>query len=601
MKIHPRQLVAIYLTSIHTISFFIVIINIESNNQVALSQTPVIPEKPLQQIAPNNTNNIPNNSPKTIINPEADAADKFKRYRLGPGDTIVVTVQRFNNLSLQTSINPEGNIVMPLIGTIQLQGLTIEEAEAKIRLNLNKYIINPIITVSLLSQRPVQVTITGEIAKPGYYVLQVPRVSSALQTAGGTNATADLRNVKIRRPLVNGEAIEQTIDLFTPLQTAGVLPDVRLEDGDSIIIPKLKVDTIGNYDPAIVARSPIAATGPLQVAITGEVIKPGFYSFPNPLTISDALQVAKGITASADLRQVRVRRSVADGTFEQIINLYAPLKNGQPLPDFRLANGDVIIIPKVDINQASDYDFALVSRSPLVIFGPMQITVTGEVSKPGVYTLNGPLDVAAVLLNVGGTTTNADLRFLRVRRNLAGGVKEETVDLFTPLKNGTTLPSVYLDEGDTLIVPKIEVGKEQDYDRNFISRSNLAKPTINVRIMSYPNGQIGIVSLPNGSSFADALNGVSLNNASLGDVALIRFDAEQGKAVTRRLDAKAALRGNPDQNVPLQDNDVIVIGRNLVGRITYALGTFTQPFRDILGFLLFFQQLGKSAGSLFGP
>ena len=58
---------------------------------------------------------------------------------------------------------------------------------------------------------------------------------------------------------------------------------------------------------------------------------------------------------------------------------------------------------------------------------------------------------------------------------------------------------------------------------------------------------------------------------------------------------------NTHRGGALQDSDVIVIGRNLIGRITYALNTFTQPFRDVLGFTLFFRELGNSATNLFGP
>jgi polysaccharide biosynthesis/export protein len=84
-------------------------------------------------------------------------------------------------------------------------------------------------------------------------------------------------------------------------------------------------------------------------------------------------------------------------------------------------------------------------------------------------------------------------------------------------------------------------------------------------------------------------------------IALVRFDEQQKKAVAVTLNGKAALMGDISQNVPLQDNDVIVIGRNLVGRITQTLNVFTQPFRDVLGFLLFFRQLGDNASNLFGP
>ncbi|NJN49403.1 MAG: hypothetical protein HC805_06025 [Alkalinema sp. RL_2_19] len=109
--------------------------------------------------------------------------------------------------------------------------------------------------------------------------------------------------------------------------------------------------------------------------------------------------------------------------------------------------------------------------------------------------------------------------------------------------------------------------------------------------------------LDNGSTFLDALSNSGLNpdRANMRKIALVRFDDQQKKAVAINLDGRKALAGDISQDVPLQDNDIIVIGRNLVGRITYALNVFTQPFRDVLGFLLFFRQLSDSATNLFGP
>jgi polysaccharide biosynthesis/export protein len=95
--------------------------------------------------------------------------------------------------------------------------------------------------------------------------------------------------------------------------------------------------------------------------------------------------------------------------------------------------------------------------------------------------------------------------------------------------------------------------------------------------------------------------GVNPDGVDLHKIALVRFDEQQKKAVSLTIDGKRALMGDMSQNVALQDNDVIVVGRNLVGKITYALNVFTQPFRDVLGFLLFFRELGNSASSLFGP
>jgi polysaccharide biosynthesis/export protein len=92
-----------------------------------------------------------------------------------------------------------------------------------------------------------------------------------------------------------------------------------------------------------------------------------------------------------------------------------------------------------------------------------------------------------------------------------------------------------------------------------------------------------------------------LSSANLRDVALIRFDVQQGKAIALELNAKAAIMGDMSQNPRLEHNDVVVIGRNLISRITNTLNTFTQPFRDVLGFLLFFDSLTSSASNLFQP
>jgi len=318
---------------------------------------------------------------------------QFRPYRLGPGDVLTISVPRFPELSVQAAVGPEGNIILPLAGNVSVRGLTLEEATEKIRAAYNQFVIDPIVTVGLAAQRPVQISITGEVSRPGLYnfsslnIAPLPRVSSALLIAGGSTPQADLRQVLIRRFLVDGSFIEQRVDLFTPLAAGEPIPDLRLEDGDAVIVPKL------------------------------------------------------------------------------------------------------------------------------------------------------------------------------------------------------------------------QVGTEQNYDRQLVANSNLVQPAINIRILSYPNQAVGNLTVANGSSFLDAFTaaGVSLVGTDIDSVAVIRFDRERGRAIVRELNARRALFGDASQNILLQDNDVIVIGRNLVGRITYALNIFTQPFRDILGFLLFFQELTDSATNLFRP
>ncbi|MBD2081349.1 polysaccharide export protein [Leptolyngbya sp. FACHB-17] len=329
---------------------------------------------------------VPNAQAPNAQAPVVPPVKTFSLYRLGAGDTVSVQVQRFADLNFQATIDQEGNITAPLLGKVPLQGLTIAQAQERIREGVNRFVINPVVFVALTNQRPVLVTVTGEIARPGLYTLTLPRASAALLLAGGATGQADLRSVQVKRLLSDGSVLEEKLDLVTPLQDGAALPDLKLQDGDVVVIPKL-------------------------------------------------------------------------------------------------------------------------------------------------------------------------------------------------------------------------AEQDQTYDRTLMARSTLAKPQINIRLLSYANNGLGTLTLPNGSTFLDALTAArpGPDTANLRRVALIRFDPVQKKAVTREIDARSILSGNMAQNIALEDNDVIVLGRNLVGRITYALNTFTQPFRDVLGFLLFFRELRNGADTLFGP
>ncbi|MEM9092583.1 MAG: polysaccharide biosynthesis/export family protein [Cyanobacteria bacterium P01_F01_bin.53] len=226
----------------------------------------------------------------------------------------------------------------------------------------------------------------------------------------------------------------------------------------------------------------------------------------------------------------------------------------------------------------------------------VEVTIVGSVQRPGFYPLTDP-SVAAALLTAGGATRTSDLRAIQVQRQFRtaqGGTVEETlnVDLFTPLKEGSALPNIRLEDGDVLVVPELDPSDLGEYDRYLVAQSTLAQPIINIRFLNYSGGRssIGTLNVNNGSNFLDALSllGVSPDNANLGDVALVRYDPETGRAVTVSLDAKSAIQGDITQNPPLEDTDVIIVGRNLVGRLSFALQTIKRPFRDVLGFTNFF-------------
>lgn len=221
---------------------------------------------------------------------------------------------------------------------------------------------------------------------------------------------------------------------------------------------------------------------------------------------------------------------------------------------------------------------------------PVRITVIGEVVRPGYYTLGPGSDLTAVLNAAGGSTEQADLREIVVRRPLVdGSAIEETVDVYTPLQNGERLPRIRLQGGDTVIISRLEVGSEEDYDSVLVSRTTLPQQQITVRVL-VPAGTgttLRNLNLQNGSTFLDVVAALPSGDAVFLDrdeIGLVRFDPERGQVVTQTLDAEAAIEGDVAQNVPLRDEDVIVVGRSLLGEVLNVFNVLTQPVRSFFGF-----------------
>ncbi|MEO0648574.1 MAG: polysaccharide biosynthesis/export family protein, partial [Cyanobacteria bacterium J06650_10] len=259
-----------------------------SPEETSADETPVSPAQsaPVQvpnenipaQAIPAGVNQVPslppNSAPRyeppltttpsgTIVSPST-LQPVFEDYHLGPGDSIFVSVQRYPDLSFQATLDLQGNIIVPLEGAVSFEGLTLPEAEALLREKYNRYVVireNRDVAVTLVARRPVEVTILGAVQRPGFYPLQDPSVATALLSAGGATRTSDLRSIQVQRQLLrNGRPVEEivNVDLFTPLKEGSPLPNVRLEDGDVVIIAELDPSQLDEYDSYLVARSTLA-------------------------------------------------------------------------------------------------------------------------------------------------------------------------------------------------------------------------------------------------------------------------------------------------------------------------------------------------------
>ena len=228
---------------------------------------------------------------------------------------------------------------------------------------------------------------------------------------------------------------------------------------------------------------------------------------------------------------------------------------------------------------------------------PVEVTILGEIVRPGYYVLPPGIAINNVIEIVGGSTKDADLRSIVLRRSLSDGTLiERKVDVFTPLQTGKKLPNIRLQGGDTIIVSKMELGSDQGYDRDLLARTSLVQQTIRVRIWNRAIGGISVINVAAGTTMLDILANVGANNPELvniREIGLLRFDPESGGVIKQFIDGKTAITGDIAQNVVLQDEDVLVVGRTLFGQLIAALNIVTRPFRDLFSFIAFINTIAN--------
>ncbi|MBD3881303.1 SLBB domain-containing protein [Phormidium tenue FACHB-886] len=394
--------------------------------------------------APRTTPSAPPVRSNVYLQPEAP-------YVLGSGDRVQIDIFQVPQYSGQTDVLIDGALNLPLVGKIPVGGLTIEQATAAVSAAYGQFLRRPIVTISLLTRRPLEIGIAGEVNRPGSYTIsqdgaQYPTVTQLLQTAGGLTRIADVRNVQIRRPQQSGLEQVINVDLWQLIQTGDLRYDIPLRDGDTVYIPETNVDLA---ESAVLASTSFSAQEerPINIAIVGEVFRPGTYSVTGETstteeagtvgsntgsstlpTVTRAIQAAGGIKPLANIREVEVRRLTRAGTEQSFkVNLWALLTEGDLRQDALLQEGDTVVIPTAtQPTPAEAAQIATASFSP----DRIRINVVGEVTAPGVVEVppNTPLNQA--ILAAGGFNTRArrgsvDL----IRLNPDGTVTKQDIDI----------------------------------------------------------------------------------------------------------------------------------------------------------------------------
>lgn len=219
------------------------------------------------------------------------------QYRLALGDTIRVTVFQVPDLSLETRITEAGVISYPLLGSVNLAGLTIAEAEQKIAKGLRdgNFVRQPQVSISVIQARGNQVSVLGQVGRPGRYPLETGevRLTDMLATAGGISPGGS--DVVVVVGTRNGQPYRVEIDLPSVFGANRRSADVLLQNGDVIWIER--APTIYMY---------------------GEVQKAGAMRLERGMTVMQALASAGGLTQRGTLRGLRVSRKDTDGRMREI-------------------------------------------------------------------------------------------------------------------------------------------------------------------------------------------------------------------------------------------------------------------------------------------
>ena len=334
-------------------------------------------------------------------------------YRLGPGDEVIIDIWGASQNTIRQQISPDGTINIQKIGPVNLNGLTISEANDYLKKTLNK-IYNGLnntndptsdIRLTLGSIRTIQINVMGEVVQPGTYSLSsFSTVFHALYRAGGVSDIGSLRNVQLVR---NGKNIA-TIDVYQFIMKGNIQDDIRLQEGDVVIVPA--------YD--------------VLVKIDGKVKRPMRFEMKKDENLSTLISYAGGFDADAYTRSLRVVRQNGQ---EYEVNTVKDLDYSV----YKMRNGDVVTAEAI-LNRFTN-----------------KLEIRGAVYRPGIYQLNGKLNTVRELVNEAqGLTGDAFLNravLYRQREDLTTEVIP--VDI-KAIMDGTS-QNIILAKNDILYIPSI--------------------------------------------------------------------------------------------------------------------------------------------------
>lgn len=279
-------------------------------------------------------------------------------YRLGAGDAVYIDIWGSSNNSFEGTITPDGTIQIEGYGPVSISGMTVEEANKKLRRELGARYENSKIRLTVGQTKTIMVNVMGEVKAPGTYTLSAfASVFHALYMAGGINEIGTLRDIKVYR----NNKLVSTVDVYDYILNGKLSGNVKLTDNDVIVV--------GPYD--------------CLVNITGKVKRPMYYEMKKTESVGTLLQYAGGFTGDAYKKSIRLIRKA--GTQYSVYNV------GEfEMQDFHLSDDDSLSVDSI-----------------LPRYSNMA-EIKGAVFRPGMYQIGGQINsVRSLIEHAEGVTEQA--------------------------------------------------------------------------------------------------------------------------------------------------------------------------------------------------
>ena len=326
-----------------------------------------------------------------------------QRYVLGPGDNVIIDVYGASQKTFNVVVSPDGEVTIEDFGPIKVSGLTVEQANAKVRSLLGARYTSSKTKLTVGQTKTMMVNVMGEVKVPGTYTLSAfATVFHALYMAGGINDLGTLRNIKVYRQ----NRLVTVVDIYDYILNGKLTGNIRLMDNDVIVV--------GPYD--------------CLVTISGKVKRPMIYEMKKSESVGSIIKYAGGFTGDAYTKAVRLLRKT--GREYSVFNI------GEfDINSFHLADGDSIGVDSI-INRYEN-----------------MVEIKGAIFRPGMYNIGKDINSVRTLIeHAEGLTEEAFTNRAIIHRMKSDRTLEVIAVDVKGIMDGS-VADVPLKKNDVLFIP----------------------------------------------------------------------------------------------------------------------------------------------------